>query len=122
MVQEHNYNLACANTDVVYGIGLYRIGLDRTLQLGRCLLAALPAARARRPAFWNAVISINDFLCHLFIYPRALRSLPVSPLVGLSGLSAPVSPVSLVSPGLSVRSLGSVFLPRALYICYQSGG
>jgi|TARA_B110000971_G_scaffold199451_1_gene216765 hypothetical protein len=35
MVQEHNYTLACANTDRVYGIGLYRINLDRTLQLGQ---------------------------------------------------------------------------------------
>jgi hypothetical protein len=41
MVQEHNYSLPCANTGVVYGIGLYRIGLDRTLQLGQSLKALL---------------------------------------------------------------------------------
>jgi hypothetical protein len=41
MVQEHNYNPPCANTDVVYGIGLYRIGLDRTLQLGQGFKALL---------------------------------------------------------------------------------
>jgi hypothetical protein len=41
MVQEHNYTLDCANTDRVYGIGLYRIGLDRTLQLGQCFEALL---------------------------------------------------------------------------------
>jgi hypothetical protein len=41
MVQEHNYALGCANTDCVYGIGLYRCGLDRTLQLGQCFAALL---------------------------------------------------------------------------------
>ena len=47
MVQEHNYTLACANTDRVYGIGLYRLGLDRTLQLGHCsaLIKALLSGR-----------------------------------------------------------------------------
>jgi hypothetical protein len=85
------------------------------------------AARARRPAFWNAVISINNFFYYfLYIYtsgPSGLsRALP-----GSSGLSAPVSPGS---PGLSrallgsrsglSRALGSVFLPRSFHISYRS--
>jgi hypothetical protein len=41
MVQEYNCNLPCANTGVVYGIGLYRLNLDRTLQLGQCFVALL---------------------------------------------------------------------------------
>jgi hypothetical protein len=68
----------------------------------------------------------SNILFFKYIYLQALRPLPGSP--GLSGLSAPASPGS---PGLSralgpgsrsglSRALGSVFLPRALYICYRS--
>ena len=39
--QEHNYTLRCANNDVVYGIGIYRIGLARELQLGQNFAALL---------------------------------------------------------------------------------
>ena len=73
------------------------------------------AATARRPAFWNAVISINNFLYFflIYIYPRALRalrSLPGSPGSRLRSLrSLPGSPGLSVralpgSPGLSARS------------------
>ena len=66
------------------------------------------AARARRPAFWNAVISINNFLYYflnIYIYPRALRALralPGSPGSRLRSLRALPG-----SPGLSVRGPGS---------------
>jgi hypothetical protein len=62
MVQEHNYNLACANTDVVYGIGLYRISLDRTLQLGQSFKQLLSGRAVLLYALWDAVISINKCL------------------------------------------------------------
>jgi hypothetical protein len=39
--QEHNYTLRCANNDVVYGIGIYRVGLARELQLGQNFAALL---------------------------------------------------------------------------------
>ena len=39
--QEHNYTLKSANNDMVYGIGIYRIGLARELQLGQNFAALL---------------------------------------------------------------------------------
>jgi hypothetical protein len=84
------------------------------------------AARARRPAFWNAVISINNFLYYFFniyIYPRALRALralPGSPGSRLRSLRALPG-----SPGLSARSFYpglSIFViavPRAPAIFAQ---
>jgi hypothetical protein len=73
------------------------------------------AARARRAAFWNAVISINNFLYYVYIYippgspgspglSRALQALGS----GLSGLSRALSGLSRAlgpgSPGVSARS------------------
>jgi hypothetical protein len=64
------------------------------------------AAWARRPALWNAVVSINDLLYYFYIHintsglPRALPSTPglSRALLGSPGLSrAPPG-----SPGLSV--------------------
>ena len=40
-VQEHNYDLKSANNDMVYGIGIYRVGLARKLQLGQNFAALL---------------------------------------------------------------------------------
>ena len=49
--QEHNYNLKSANNDMVYGIGIYRVGLARNLQLGQNFAALL---RGRNVPLWGS--------------------------------------------------------------------
>ena len=49
--QEHNYSLKSTNTEMVYGIGIYRVGLDRGLQLGQNFAALL---RGRSVPLWGS--------------------------------------------------------------------
>jgi hypothetical protein len=49
--QEHNYTLKSANTDIVYGIGIYRVGLARGLQLRQNFAALL---RGRNVPLWGS--------------------------------------------------------------------
>ena len=49
--QEHNYNLKSANNDMVYGIGIYRLGLARGLQVGQNFAALL---RGRNVPLWGS--------------------------------------------------------------------